>query len=121
MDADISLVFADLIESTVDARLGSLSAVIDGENYLSNLSLSLNQTSTLDLENELLSLTEGTFSIRGLALNLTGTIDSWGEESPNLDLQFVSSSDNFGQLLRLAPPQFDDMLAGLETRGGTCS
>ncbi len=117
LDADISLVFADLIESTVDARLGSLSAVIDGENYLSNLSLSLNQTSTLDLENELLSLTEGTFSIRGLALNLTGTIDSWGEESPNLDLQFVSSSDNFGQLLRLAPPQFDDMLAGLETRG----
>ena len=117
LDADISLQFADLIESTVDARLGSLSAIIDGENYLNNLSLSLNQTSTLDLDNEILTLTEGTLSIRGLALNLTGTINSWSVESPNLDLQFASSSENFGELLRLAPPQFDEMLAGLETRG----
>lgn len=117
LDADISLEFADLIESTVDARLGSLNAVIDGENYITNLSLSLNQTSILDIENEILTLTEGTLSIRGLALNLTGTIDSWSDESPNLDLQFVSSSENFGELLRLAPPQFDEALAGFETRG----
>lgn len=116
-DADISLQFAELIESTVDARLGSISAIIDGENYINNLSLSLNQTSTLDLENEILTLTEGTLSIRGLALNLTGSVTSWSEEAPDLDLQFTSTSENFGELLRLAPPQYDEMLAGLETRG----
>lgn len=117
LNADISLNFADLIESTVDAQLGSLSARMDGTNYVDNLSLSLNQTSTVDLENEILTLTEGTFSIRGLALNLTGTVSSWSSEAPELDLQFLSSSDNFGDLLRLAPPEFDDVLAGLETRG----
>ena len=117
LDADISLRFADLIESTVDAQLGSLSATIDETNYVSNLSLSLNQTSTLDLENEILTLTEGVFSIRGLALNLTGNISDWSTEAPSLDLQFSSNSDNFGELLRLAPPEFDDVLAGLETRG----
>ncbi len=117
LDADISLRFADLIESTVDARLGSLSATIDETNYVNNLSLSLNQTSTLDLENEVLTLTEGVFSIRGLALNLTGNFSNWSAEAPSLDLQFSSSSDNFGELLRLAPPEFDEYLAGLETRG----
>jgi hypothetical protein len=117
LDADVSLRFADLIETTIDARLGSLSASVNGTNYVENLSLSLVQTSTIDLENEILTLTEGTFSIRGLALNLTGSVSDWGSDEPALDLQFASSSDNFGELLRLAPPQFDEMLQGLQTRG----
>lgn len=117
LNADISLIFAELIESTIDAQLGSLNANIDGTNYIENLTLSLNQTSTVDLENEILSLTQGTFSIRGLALNLTGTVSDWSAEAPTLDLQFISNSDNFGDLLRLAPPEFDEALAGLQTRG----
>lgn len=117
LNADISLQFADLIESTVDATLGSLTASAGGTSYVENLSLSLNQTSTLDLENEVLTLTEGTFSIRGLALNLAGSVSSWSSEAPSLDLQFSSNSENFGELLRLAPPEYDEQLAGLETRG----
>lgn len=117
LDADISLRFSDLIETTIDARLGSLSARVEETQYVENLSLSLNQTSTIDMENEIVTLEEGTFSIRGLALDLTGTIASWSADAPELDLQFTSSSDNFGELLRLAPPEFDEMLAGLESRG----
>ncbi|MCC5913727.1 MAG: AsmA family protein [Balneolaceae bacterium] len=117
LDADISLRFADLIETTIDARLGSLSMRAGDTQYLENLSLSLVQTSTIDMENEIVTLEEGTFSIRGLALDLTGTIAPWSADEPEVDLQFASSSDNFGELLRLAPPEFDDMLAGLETRG----
>ena len=117
LDADISLRFADLIETTVIADLGSLSATVDGTQYLDRLSLSLNQTSTVDLENELLTLTEGILSIRGLGLNISGSVSDWGSDALNLDLQFASSSENFGELLRLAPPEFDDLLAGLETRG----
>lgn len=117
LDADISLRFADLIETTVDARLGSLSARVGDTQYLENLTLSLNQTSTIDMENEIVTLEEGTFSIRGLALDLTGTIASWSADEPEIDLQFASSSENFGELLRLAPPEFDEMLKGLETRG----
>jgi len=117
LDADISLRFADLIESTVDAQLASLSATVDETNYVQNLSLSLNQTSTVDMENEVLTLTEGIFSIRGLALNLTGDISNWSSDAPGIDLQFSSSSDNFGELLGLAPPQFDEVLTGLESSG----
>lgn len=117
LDAEISLAFYDLIQSTIDARLGSLSASVDGTSYLDNLSLSLNQTSTIDLENEIVTLTEGIFSIRGLGLNLSGTISNWSADAPLFDLQFSSSSENFGELLRLAPPEFDEQLAGLETRG----
>lgn len=117
LNADISLQFADLIESTVEATLGSLSATVGGANYIDNLSLSLNQTSTVDLENEVLTITEGVFSIRGLGLNLAGTVSDWSSEAPVVDLQFNSSSENFGELLRLAPPEYDEQLAGLETRG----
>lgn len=117
LNADISLQFADLIESTVDATLGSLSATIDGSSYVDNLSLSLNQTSTVDLENEILTLTEGILSIRGLGLNLAGSVSDWSSDAPEVDLQFNSSSENFGELLRLAPPEYDEQLAGLETRG----
>lgn len=117
LNADLSLNFAELIESTVEADLESLNVTMGETSYVDNLSLSLNQTSTLDLENEILTLSEGTFSIRGLALNLAGTVNSWSSDAPGLDIQFSSSSENFGELLGLAPPEFDDVLAGLETRG----
>lgn len=117
LNADISLQFDDLIESTVNATLGSLSASAEGTSYVDNLSLSLNQVSTVDIENETLELTEGTFSIRGLALNIAGSVSNWSSDTPSIDLQFSSSSENFGELLRLAPPEFDEQLAGLETRG----
>ncbi|WP_340106187.1 AsmA family protein [Rhodohalobacter sp. 8-1] len=117
LNANISLQFADLIESTVDATLGSLSASLDGASYVENLSLSLNQESTVDLENEILTVTEGVFSIRGLGLNLAGSVSDWSSDAPVVNLQFNSSSENFGELLRLAPPEYDEQLAGLETRG----
>jgi hypothetical protein len=91
--------------------------MMDGTQYISNLSLSLNQTSTLDLDNEILNFTEGTFSIRGLALNLTGSVSDWSSEEPAVSLQFASTSENFGELLRLAPPNLEEYLTGLETRG----
>jgi hypothetical protein len=116
LNADISLFFSDVIESRVDAELGSLTLTVDEQEYLTDLSLSLDQTSTLDLENERFEFTEGTFSIRGLALNLTGSLSNWSS-TPLLSLQFESTSDNFGELLRLAPPQYDEYLSSLETRG----
>jgi len=117
LDADISLFFGDILESRVDAQLGSLNVIMDGTSYITNLSMAINQTSTLDLENEIATFTEGTVSIRGLALNLTGTVSDWGSEELALDLQFASSSENFGELLRLAPPAFDEYITGLQTRG----
>ncbi|TVR19649.1 MAG: AsmA family protein [Balneolaceae bacterium] len=117
LNADISLFFGYILESRVDADLGSLNVMMDGTSYISNLSMAINQTSTLDLENEVVTFTEGTVSIRGLALNLTGSISDWGSDELALDLQFASSSENFGELLRLAPPDFEEYITGLQTRG----
>ncbi len=117
LNADISLFYSDIIESSIAATLESLTFEMDGTTYLNNLSLSLNQSSTLDLENELLTFTEGTFAIRGLSLNLLGTISNWSGENIHLALQFNSASENFGELLRLAPAGYDEALRGLVTRG----
>lgn len=117
LDADIALTFSDLIESTIDAELTSLSYSVGETKYVENLALSMNQTSTLDLENEILTFSEGTFSIRGLELDLSGSVSNWSSEAPEVSLSFNSNSDNFGELLRLAPPEYEEQLSGLDTRG----
>lgn len=116
-NADISLSYADLIHSTVDIQLGGLYAKVNGSGYVNGLPLSLSETSTIDLENETINLENGTFSIRGLALDLTGAISKWSGDAPVIDLQFNSSSDNFGELLSLLPAEYGEQVAGLETKG----
>lgn len=117
LDTELSLFYSDVIETNMDASLASLNVDFDGVRYITDLPLSLNQTSTLDLENEHLTFTEGIFSIRGLSLNLLGSISSWSGDEPHFSLQFRSSSDNFGELLNLAPPSLDEQLNNMVTRG----
>lgn len=117
LNADISLIFSDLIESTVDANLESFSANYGGTQYVTNLALSLQQQSVINMDDELLTLADGTFSIRGLALDISGTFGKWSSEAPEIDFQFHSTSDNFGELLRLAPSEYDEYLQGLESSG----
>lgn len=116
LDADISLNYADRITSTIDLDLGGLSASVNDTSYLSNLPLSLSQESVIDLDNEMVALEEGTLSIRGLALNLSGTISDWSTTLTG-DLTFNSSSDNFGELLQLVPEEYQENIEGLKTEG----
>lgn len=116
LNADISLNYAKKIKSTIDAKLGGLSASVNDTSYVKGLPLSLSQQSTIDLDQETVTLDKGTFSIRGLALNLSGSISNWSK-TPTADLKFSSSSDNFGELLRLMPAQYDKYTKGLETKG----
>lgn len=116
LNADISLRYADLIQSTVEMKIGGLTASVEGTDYVRSLPVDLKQSSTIDLSNETLQLDSGTLSIRGLGLDLSGTIANW---SDNLDanLNFRSSSDNFGDLLRLLPEHNSGYVEGLETSG----
>jgi len=116
LNADISLNYGDLITSNIDLELGGLSGSMGENTYLNSLPLSMSQQSTIDLEKETITLDEGTFSIRGLALNLTGSLSDWSNDL-NGDLTFNSSSDNFGELLRLVPAEYEEYTEGLETRG----
>lgn len=116
LNADITLRYADLIESTADLTAGGFSASSEGSSYVSDLPVSLTQQSTIDMDSEVLDLTEGTLSIRGLGLNLSGTISDWSNDMA-ADLAFNTSSDNLDELLRLVPPEFAEYTEGLDTRG----
>lgn len=116
LNATISLRYADLIESTVDLELGGLYATVGETGYAAGLPLSLSQKSIINLEKETVDLSSGTFSIRGLALDLTGSVSDWSNAT-TVDLMFNTSSDNFGELLRLVPAQYQEQVEELETRG----
>ncbi|HEX6981708.1 MAG TPA: AsmA-like C-terminal region-containing protein [Balneolaceae bacterium] len=116
LDADISLSYADLIKSTIDLNIGGLKAMVDSSVYVNGLPLSLSQQSTINLDEETITFDEGTFSIRGLALNLTGSVSNWST-TPAINLHFSSSSDNFAELLKLTPAAFQESVQELETRG----
>ncbi len=116
LNATIALRYADLIESSIDMELGGLYATVGNTNYTGGLPLSLSQKSTIDLEEETVNLSSGTFSIRGLALDLSGSISDWSTQTA-VDLTFSTSSDNFGELLRLVPAEYHEQVQDLETRG----
>lgn len=116
LDGDLSLSYADSIASSVDLEVGGLSATIDSVGYVEGLPVSLTQKSVYHPGQERLRLQEGTLSLRGLALDLSGTLSNWSEAF-TVDLQFNSSSDNFGELLRLVPETYADYTRSLETEG----
>ena len=116
INGDLSLSYDELIGNSMDLEIDSLSATVDSTRYLSALPLRLQQNSTLDTEQEILTIDEGTLSIRGLDLGLTGTLSGWSQ-TPKMDLQLQSSSDNFGDLLRLVPPQYAKQLQDFQARG----
>lgn len=115
-DGDLSLNYADSIASSIDVEIGGFSATMDSINYVDAIPLSLTQESTFFPDREVINLRKGTFAIRGLEMDLSGSLSNWSQEFM-VDLQFSSSSDNFGELLRLAPETYADYTEGLETRG----
>jgi uncharacterized protein involved in outer membrane biogenesis len=117
LSGTLGLQFDELIQTDLKAEVQSLSVKLDGEDYLSGMKLSLQQKSVLNLDKETLEIKEGSLGIRGLKLQMNGTIDSWGSEATNMRLSLVSSSDDFGELLGLVPPEYEEYMQGLETRG----
>ncbi|MDR9419321.1 AsmA family protein [Gracilimonas sp.] len=86
LNSQLAVTYADLIETNLNTEIGSLSVNYEGTNYLDNMSISLNQSSTLDMTNEALNIESGSLSIRGLALNVKGNINSWSNEEIGLNL-----------------------------------
>jgi|GEM_PF-300221 len=113
-DGDLSLSYADSIATTIDVEIGGVSATVDSLTYFSNLPLSLTQESVLYPNREVLKLNEGTFAIRGLEMDLNGSLSNWSEAF-TVDLQFSSVTDNFGDLLQLLPE--NEYTTQLETEG----
>lgn len=112
-----SLRFSDVIASDIKADLRGLTVRMEGQTYVSALPMKLEQQSVIDMENETVQLNEGSISIRGLDLEMTGHISNWSDEAMFVDLSFNSASDNFGAILELIPDTYRDYVEGYETRG----
>ena len=117
MNASTSLSYTDVIVSDLDLKIDALRAIIDGELLIDGLPLSLVQRSVFDMDTELLTIEEGRLNIRGLDLNLEGSVSEWSEPAFMMDLKFQSSSDDFAALLEMLPESYREDLAGVETRG----
>ncbi len=117
LDIRSALRFTDVLESTMDVSLGSLDVIFEGQRMVSGLGLTLTQTSVLDIEGEQLQLQDGTLNLAGLGLTLEGNISDWGGGEPLVDLNMESESDDFGALLDLVPPEFEEFIADLDTGG----
>jgi hypothetical protein len=113
-DGDLSLSYADSIETSIDVEVGAFSATADSLNYIDGIPLTLTQESVIYPDRETMQLNEGTFAIRGLEMDLNGALSNWSEAF-TVDLNFNSSSDNFGDLLGLMPE--NEYTEGLETEG----
>lgn len=114
LDGDLSLSYADSIKSSIDVEVGNFSLTIDSLNYVNGIPLTLTEESIIFPEREVIELKEGTFSIRGLAMDLAGSLRNWSDTLA-VNLRFNSSTDNFGDLLRLFPE--NSYTKNLETRG----
>ncbi|MCH8524938.1 MAG: AsmA family protein [Balneolales bacterium] len=117
LDVTMSVRLGEFIETDVDARLAGLTFRSEGTTLVNDLALRLEQTSTLDLEGEVLEIASGVFSIRGLGLSMSGSIADWSQDVMQMNLDFQSSSDNFGALLDLVPDEYREYVAGIESRG----
>ena len=117
LDVTMSVRLGEFIDTDVDASLAGLTFKSEGSTLINDLALRLVQTSTLDLDGEVLDIASGTFSIRGLGLQLSGRVSNWSDEVLLMNLDFQSSSDNFGALLELVPVEYREHVAGIETRG----
>ncbi len=118
LDADLSLDYAREIATRLDLNIGKMTARMGEDTYLRELPVQLSQESVLNMENETLTLKEGALSIRGLSLSLNGQLTDWSaEDGPHADLKFTSASENFDELLKLAPSSYHEELEKLDTRG----
>jgi hypothetical protein len=116
VDGNLSLAYADSIQSSIDMEVGEFHATVDSVEYLSGLPVRLTQESVIHTDNEQVRLTEGTLAIRGLEMDLTGSLSNWSKAF-TVDLNFSSSTDNFGDLLRLVPEAYAESIEGLESSG----
>lgn len=117
LNADISLDYASQIDSKVNVTIGGVTVEMHGVRYLKNLPMSLKQESMVDMAKQTVNITDGSLSIRGLSLEMKGNISNWGKNEPDVNLQISSSSDNFGELLKMVPASYKKQIEGLETHG----
>lgn len=117
LSADAAIRLGDVIVSDVDGRIGGISVSMDGDRYLDGLPITFRQKSTVDMTASAITLDEGYVSIRGLALNTTGSVTGFDRDTIAYRFEFASMSDNFGALLDLVPEAYKQDLKGVETRG----
>jgi len=117
LSGSIGLSYADIIETNLQLDAGGISVASDSMQYLSGLPLSINEISVIDLAEERVTLKEGGIAIKGLQIDLNGSVTGWSSEAPGVDLNFTTSSDQFGELLKLIPETYQDQIGEFDAGG----
>ena len=117
LSGQIGLNYADLIETNLQLDAGGISVASDTVTYLEGLPLSINEVSVIDLPGETITLKEGGIAVKGLQIDLSGSISEWSSDAPALDLNFATSSDQFGELLKLIPEAYQEQISEFDAGG----
>jgi hypothetical protein len=117
LDARMSLTYGDLLVTDIEADVEGLRLVYEGDFIVRNLPVSLRQNSTVDFNNEILTINAGTLNIQGLGLDISGAVSDWSAEAMMLNLALKSSSDDFAALLDMVPDTYKKNLEGVQTSG----
>ena len=117
VNGNVGMNYGDLITTDIALSVSKTQAVVDTVTYVDGLAFSINETSTLDLDNEIITLESGGISFQGFELDLRGAIKSWSADSPTIDLVFESSSDDFGALMALIPETYQQQIGAYKAEG----
>ncbi len=116
VDASANINYGKVLNTDLTLSLGGVDFSKGGSNYLNGLAVKLEESSEVDLDIEQVSLKSGKLTIQGLNLDLKGNISQWSK-TPQVDLQFASSSSDFGALLKLLPADMQSKFKNYETKG----
>ena len=116
VDASANISYGKVLNTELTLSLGGVDFSQAGKRYLNGLAVKLEESSEVDLDNEQVSLKNGKLTIQGLNLDLKGNIGQWSK-TPQVDLQFASSSSDFGALLKLLPADMQSNFKNYETKG----
>jgi len=116
VDVSANINYGKILNTDLNLSLGGVDFSKGGNSYLKGLAVKLQESSEVDLSNEQVNLKSGKLTIQGLSLDLKGNISRWSK-TPTVDLQFASSSSDFGSLLKLLPADMQSKFKNYETRG----
>jgi len=117
LSGTVGLSYTDVIETNLDLAIEGINAGADGTTFVEGLPLTIKETSIINLENETITLKDGGIAIKGLQLNINGIINNWSADAPGVDLNFETSSDQFGELLKLIPESYQSQIGSFDAGG----
>jgi hypothetical protein len=107
---------SDVLTSKINVAKANVSVTFEGEPYLRNAMVKIDMPVEVNLNNELVKLTNATASVNSIDFALSGTVQN-DSISIHTDLNYKVQPFVLADMLALVPPSFQSYLDGLVTDG----